>query len=67
MKQGFFKNSLEELLVERPRSEVKVVEIEGGAMPKAHFVFEDGTHYALMCPRMNLGALKDVRELLLTE
>jgi hypothetical protein len=67
MKQGFFKNSLKELLVEHPRSDVKAVDIEGGAMPRAHFLFEDGTHYALMCPRMNLGALKKVRELLVTE
>lgn len=67
MKQGFFKNSLKELLVEHPRSDVKAVEIEGGAMPKAHFIFRDGTHYVLMCPKMNLGALKKVRELLVTE
>ena len=34
---------------------------------KAHFAFQDGTHYALMCPRISLGKLKKVRELLVTD
>jgi len=67
MKRGLFKPSLGELLVEHPRSEVKTLEIESGMMPTAHFVFQDGTHYALMCPRIHLGKLKKMRELLVTE
>jgi hypothetical protein len=67
MKQGLFKPSLDELLVEHSRSDVQVVEIKGGMMPAVHFVFRDGTHYVLMCPRINLGKLKKVRELLVTQ
>jgi len=67
MKRGLFKPSLDKLLVEHPRSEVRAVEIQGGLMPKAHFVFRDGTHYVLMCPRIHLGKLKRVRELLVTQ
>ncbi len=66
MKQGFFKNSLDELLAQRPRSDVQTVEIESGLMPTAHFVFRDGTHYALKCAKINLGKLKKVQELLVT-
>ena len=62
IKRGWFKNSLEKLLVQHSRSELQAMEIEGGAMPKAHFVFQDGTHYALVCPRIHLGKLKKVRE-----
>jgi hypothetical protein len=67
IKRGLFKNSLDQLLVQHPRSDLQVMEIESGAMPTAHFVFQDGTHYALMCPRINLGKLKKVRELLVTQ
>jgi hypothetical protein len=62
-----FKTSVNELLVEHPRSAVQTVEIESGIMPKAHFVLADGTHYVLMCARINLGKLKQVRELFATE
>jgi hypothetical protein len=64
MKQGLFKPSLDELLVQHPRSDVQAVEIESGAMPAVHFVFRDGTNYVLLCPRINLGKLKKVQELL---
>lgn len=64
MKRGLFKPSLNELLVQRPRADVEAVEIEGGMMPAAHFVFKDGTNYVLMCPRIKLGKLKKVQELL---
>jgi len=64
MKRGLFKPSLDRLLVEHPRSEVQAVEIEGGLMPTVHFVFRDGTHYALACPRAYLRKLKKVRKLL---
>lgn len=67
MKRGLFKASLQELLVEHPRSDLKALEIEKGMMPTAHFVFEDGTHYALMCARINHGKLKKMRELLFPE
>ena len=67
MKRGMFKTSVNELLVEHPRSAVQTVEIESGIMPKAHFVLADGTHYVLMCARINLGKLKQVRELFATE
>ncbi|HID33522.1 MAG TPA: hypothetical protein EYP25_02950 [Anaerolineae bacterium] len=64
MKRGLFRPSLDKLLVEHPRNDVQVVEIEGGVMPTVHFVFRDGTHYVLACPRIHLGKLKEVRELL---
>jgi len=64
MKRGLFKPSLDELLVEHPRSEVQAVEIKSGAMPEVHFVFQDGMHYVLVCPRIHLGKLKKVREIL---
>lgn len=67
MKRGLFKTSLNELLVEYPRSAVQTVEIKSGIMPAAHFVLTDGTHYVLMCARINLGKLKQVRELFVTE
>ncbi len=67
VKQGFFRNSLDALLVQHPRSDVQKVEIEGGAMPTAHFVFQDGTHYVLKCPRINLGKLKKVQEVLTSQ
>ena len=67
MKRGLFKSSLDELLIQHSRSDVQAVEIKSGLMPEAHFVFQDGTHYVLMCPRINLGKLKKVRELLVTQ
>lgn len=67
MKRGLLKPSLDELLVEHPRSDVQAVEIKSGMMPAVHFVFRDGTHYVLMCPRINLGKLKKVQELLVTQ
>ena len=67
MKRGLFKPALDKLLVEHSRSDVQTVEIKSGIMPAAHFVFRDGTHYALTCPRINLGKLKKVQELLVTQ
>jgi hypothetical protein len=67
MKRGLFKTSLDQLLVQHPRSELQAVEIEKGVMPAAHFVFRDGTHYVLMCARINLGKLKKVQELLVAQ
>jgi hypothetical protein len=67
MKRGLFKTSLDNLLVQHSRSDVQTVDIESGIMPAVHFVFRDGTHYVLMCPRIHLGKLKKVRELLVTE
>jgi hypothetical protein len=67
VKRGLFKNSLDNLLVQHSRSDVQTVEIESGIMPAAHFVFRDGTHYVLMCPRIQLGKLKKVQELLVTQ
>jgi len=64
MKRGLFRPSLGELLVEHARDDVEAVEIEGGMMPKAHFVFRDGTNYVLMCARINRGKLKKVQEAL---
>ena len=52
------------LLAKHPRSELQTVEIESGVMPAAHFVFKDGTHYILVCARIQLGKLKNMRELL---
>ncbi len=65
MKPGLFKPSVDRLLVERPRSEVQAVEIEKGMMPTVHFVFQDGIHYVLKCPRAYLGKMKKVREALM--
>ena len=67
VKRGLLKNSLDKLLVQHSRSDVQAVEIEKGVMPPAHFVFQDGTHYVLVCPRIHLGKLKKVRELLVTQ
>ena len=67
MKRGLFKSSLDELLIQHSRSDVQAVEIKSGFMPEAHFLFRDGTHYVLMCPRIQLGKLKKVRELLVTQ
>jgi hypothetical protein len=67
IKRGLIRNSLDKLLVQHPRSDVQAVEIEKGVMPTAHFVFQDGTHYVLSCPRISLGKLKKVRELLVAQ
>jgi hypothetical protein len=67
IKRGLFKNSLDELLAQYSRGDVQAMEIESGVMPAAHFVFQDGTHYVLVCPRIHLGKLKQVRELLVTQ
>ena len=67
IKRGLLKNSLDKLLVQHPRSDLQAMEIEKGVMPPAHFVFQDGTHYVLVCARINLGKLKKVRELLVTQ
>ena len=67
MKRGLFRPSLDKLLVEHPRSDVAAVEIKGGFMPTVHFVFRDGTYYVLACPRIHLGKLKKVRELLVSQ
>jgi hypothetical protein len=67
IKVGLFKSSLDELLVQHPRSDVQTVEIESGFMPAAHIVLRDGTNYTLMCPRVQLGKLKKVQELLVTQ
>jgi hypothetical protein len=67
IKRGLLKNSLDKLLVQRSRSDVRAMEIEKGVMPTVHFVFQDGTHYVLSCPRNQLGKLKKVRELLVTQ
>ncbi|HID88477.1 MAG TPA: hypothetical protein EYP52_02015 [Anaerolineae bacterium] len=65
MKPGLFRPSVGQLLVEHPRSAVRAVEIEKGLMPTVHFVFEDGTHYILKCPRAYLGKMKEVRQVLM--
>ena len=67
LKQGLFKPSIKELLVERPRDDVAAVEIKKGAMRPVHFVLEDGTDYVLLCARINTKKLKKVRELLTGE
>jgi hypothetical protein len=67
LKRGLFKTSLSELLVKHPRSDLKVMEIESGAMPAAHFVFQDGTHYVMVTPRIHLGKLKQLRKELIGE
>ncbi|MBN1886690.1 MAG: hypothetical protein JW850_01820 [Thermoflexales bacterium] len=67
IKRGLFKNSLDSLLIEHARSDVQTVEIKSGIMPAAHFVLQDGTHYVLMCPRIHLGKLKKVQELLVAQ
>jgi hypothetical protein len=67
LKRGLFKTSLDKLLVQHPRSDLRAMEIESGVMPTAHFVFEDGTHYVLVTPRIHLGKLKKVRELLVPD
>ena len=67
IKRGLFKNSLDKMLVAYPRSDVKALEIEKGLMSTAHIVFQDGTHYALMCAKINLNNLKKVQELLIPQ
>jgi hypothetical protein len=64
IKRGLFRNSLGELLVEHPRSDLQEMEIAGGVMPAVHFVFRDGTHYVLVCPRIKLGKVKKIKEML---
>lgn len=61
MKRGLFKPSLDTLLVEHARRDVEAVELERGMMTTAHFVFQDGTHYVLMCPGIHRGKLKRVK------
>ena len=67
VKRGLFKNSLDKLLVQHSRSDLQTMDIKSGIMPAVHFVFQDGTHYVLTCPRIHLGKLKKVQELLVTE
>lgn len=64
MKRGLFKPSLNELLVQVPREQVLTLEIKPGAMPEAHIVLQDGTHYVLMCARIHLKKLKKIRKIL---
>jgi len=64
VKQGLFKNSLGEMLTKHPRSEVKALEVESGMMSTVHVVLQDGTHYALLCAKMNQKNLGKVREAL---
>ena len=64
VKQGLFKNSLGEMLAKHPRSELRAFEIEAGLMSAVHIVLQDGTHYALMCAKINQKNLNKARELL---
>ena len=66
VKQGLFKNSLTQLLSQYPRSEVTAVEIQKGVMPTADIVFQDGTHYALKCTKVNVKKLNKVQALLVS-
>jgi hypothetical protein len=67
VKRGLFKNKLGELLVEYSRDDLQTLEIERGVMLTAHFLFQDDTHYALLCAGMNRGKLKTVQALLVPE
>jgi hypothetical protein len=64
VKRGFFSNSIKDLLVEHPRSDVTALEIEGGVIPKFSIVFADGTNYAFECGRIFLKDVKKVKEAL---
>jgi len=64
VKQGLFKNSLGDLLAKHPRSEVSAMEIESGMMSTVHVVLQDGTHYVLLCAKMNQKNLGRVKEAL---
>ncbi len=64
IKQGLIKGSVDKLLAEYPRSELKNLEIKKGYMSKVHFVFTDGTSLALQCSRMMRGKLKKVEQIL---
>ncbi len=66
VKRGLIKNSLGELIVEYPRSDLQSLDIKKGIMPKAHFVFKDGTGFVLMCARALKGKLKKVKQALET-
>ncbi len=65
MKPGLFRASIDQLLAEHARDDVRAVEIDKGFMPTVHFVFQDGTHYALKCPRAHLGKMKKVQAALM--
>lgn len=67
IKRGLFRNSLGELLVQHSRSDLQAMEIKSGVMPAVHFIFRDGTHYVLICPRIQLGKLKKIREMLVPQ
>lgn len=64
IKQGLFKNSLGEMLIKHPRSEVKALEIESGMMSTVHVALQDGTHYVFLCAKMNQKNLRKVKDLL---
>lgn len=64
VKQGLVRTSVGELLVARPRSDLRSLEVTFGYLSKAHFIFTDCTNYLLMCSRMQRGKLKKVREIL---
>lgn len=64
VKQGLFKNSLGDMLAKHPRSEIKAMEVESGMMSTVHIVLQDGTHYVLLCAKMNRKNLGKVKETL---
>jgi hypothetical protein len=64
LKQGFFKNSAGQLLVQHPRADVTALDIEGGFPPRFSIKFADGTHYGLECGKMFLKHVKKIKEAL---
>ena len=64
VKQGFFKNSLGDLLIKHPRSEIQSIDIQKSAIPKIDFVFEGGTHYGFECGRVFLKQVKKMKKIL---
>jgi hypothetical protein len=64
VKQGWFSQSIDKLLVEHSRDDVATLEVATSAIPKINIVLGDGTDYALECGMIFLGKVKKVKAIL---
>jgi len=61
VKQGWFSNSVGDLLVQHSRGDIAAMDVDGGMIPKIAVVLNDGTNYALECGLILLGKAKKIK------
>lgn len=64
MKMGMFKTKVGKPLVSVPRTELAVVAMTKGYAPTVSFVLRDGTHYVMLCTRMDRKDFEQVQGIL---